>query len=74
MGKIKKWKIDAFFFLVLLRIQKLHTCGMILLNRTIMILHCLHYDSKVAHIYKFKHPFGNLLHVCGVAVKPLYSK
>ena len=46
--------------------SKRHTCGMVFLNRTIIILHCLHFDFKVANIYKFKHLFGKL--ICGVAV------
>ena len=61
------------FYLSFAKNSKRHTCGMIFLNRTIIILHCLHFDSNVANIYKFKHLFGNLLHVCGVAVKALYS-
>ena len=62
----------SFKFLVLLRIQKdIHVIWYS--QKTIIILHCLHFDSKLANIYKFKHLFGNLLHVCGVAVKPLYS-
>ena len=72
MGKIKTWKIGVFF-LIFVKNLKRHICGLIFLNRTIIILHCLHFDSKVANIYKFTHLFGNLLHVCGVAVKPLYS-
>ena len=72
MGNIKTWKIDAFF-LSFAKNLKRHICGMIFLNRTTIILHCFHFDYKVANIYKFKHLFGNLLHVCGVAVKPLNS-
>ena len=62
-----------FFFLSFVKNSKRHTCGMIFLNRTMIILHYPHFDSKVANIYKFKHLFGNLLQACGVAVKPLYS-
>ena len=72
MDKIKTWKIDVFF-LSFVKNLKRHICDIILLNRTIIILHCLHFDSKVANIFKFKHLFGSLLHVCGVAVKPLYN-
>ena len=72
MVKIKTWKIDVFF-LSFVKNSKRHTCDMVFLNRKIIILHCLDFDSKVANIYKFKHQFGNLLHVCGAAVKPLYS-
>ena len=72
MGKIKTWKLMSFF-LSFVKNLKRHICGMLFLKRTITILHCLHFDSKVANIYKFKHLFGNLLHVCGVALKPLYS-
>ena len=54
------------FFLSFVKNSKRHTCDMVFLNRTIIILHCLHFDSKVANIYKFKQLFGNML--CGVAV------
>ena len=66
MGKIKTWKVDVFFFLSFVKNSKGHTCDKVFLNRTIIILQCLHFDSKIANIYKFKHLFGNLL--CGVAV------
>ena len=72
MGKIQTWKIYVFF-LSFVKNSKRHTCDMVFLNRTIIILRCLHFDSKVANIFKLKHLFSNLLHVCGVAVKPLYS-
>ena len=35
----------------------------------LIILHCLHFDSKVANIYKFRHLFGNLLHVVMCQIK-----
>ena len=63
----------SFFLLSFVKNLKQHNCGMIFLKRTIIILHCIRFDSKVANIYKFKHLFGNLLHVYGVALKPLYS-
>ena len=71
--KSKHGKFVAFF-LSFVKNLKRHLCGKIFLNRTIILLHCLHFDSKVANIYKFMHLFGNLFNVCGVTGKPLYSK